>query len=115
MLVSPSLATVMILDDDHSGIFGFPERDVELVESVGQHPLRVVRYSGARGRVIIPYRTVEGTAKPGKQYVHTEGSLTFEDNQTEWVTDYSFESANSLGRIDCAARGESLGLYWENE
>ncbi|XP_011699398.1 PREDICTED: sodium/calcium exchanger 2 isoform X2 [Wasmannia auropunctata] len=85
MLVSPSLATVMILDDDHSGIFGFPERDVELVESVGQHPLRVVRYSGARGRVIIPYRTVEGTAKPGKQYVHTEGNLTFEDNQTEKV------------------------------
>ncbi|XP_011066111.1 PREDICTED: sodium/calcium exchanger 2 isoform X5 [Acromyrmex echinatior] len=85
MLVSPSLATVMILDDDHSGIFGFPERDVELVESVGQHPLRVVRYSGARGRVIIPYRTMEGTAKPGKQYVHTEGSLTFEDNQTEKV------------------------------
>ncbi|KYM82810.1 Sodium/calcium exchanger 1 [Atta colombica] len=85
MLVSPSLATVMILDDDHSGIFGFPERDVELVESVGQHPLRVVRYSGARGRVIIPYRTMEGTAKPSKQYVHTEGSLTFEDNQTEKV------------------------------
>ncbi|KAL6424459.1 hypothetical protein ACFW04_009901 [Cataglyphis niger] len=49
MLVSPSLATVMILDDDHSGIFGFPERDVELVESVGQYPLRVVRYSGAPG------------------------------------------------------------------
>ncbi|XP_015171863.1 PREDICTED: sodium/calcium exchanger 1 isoform X2 [Polistes dominula] len=83
MLVSPSLATVMILDDDHSGIFGFPERDIELVESVGQYPLRVVRYSGARGRVIVPYRTIEGTAKPGKQYVHTEGSLTFEDNQTE--------------------------------
>ncbi|CAL7951110.1 unnamed protein product [Xylocopa violacea] len=83
MLVSPSLATVMILDDDHSGVFGFPERDIELVESVGQYPLRVVRYSGARGRVIVPYRTVEGTAKPGKQYMHTEGSLTFEDNQTE--------------------------------
>ncbi|XP_034941333.1 sodium/calcium exchanger 1 [Chelonus insularis] len=83
MLVSPSLATVMILDDDHSGIFGFPERDVELVESVGQYPLRVVRYSGARGRVILPYKTVEGTAKPSKQYMHTEGSLTFEDNQTE--------------------------------
>ncbi|XP_033216462.1 sodium/calcium exchanger 3 isoform X2 [Belonocnema kinseyi] len=83
MLVSPSLATVMILDDDHSGIFGFPVRDVELVESVGQYPLRVVRYSGARGRVIVPYRTVEGTAKPGKQYEHIEGSVTFEDNQTE--------------------------------
>ncbi|XP_076165726.1 sodium/calcium exchanger 3 [Ptiloglossa arizonensis] len=83
MLVSPSLATVMILDDDHSGVFGFPERDVDLVESVGQHLLRVVRYSGARGRVVVPYRTIEGTAKPGKQYLHTEGTLTFEDNQTE--------------------------------
>ncbi|XP_026670890.1 sodium/calcium exchanger 3 isoform X3 [Ceratina calcarata] len=89
MLVSPSLATVMILDDDHSGVFGFPERDVELVESVGQYPLRVVRYSGARGRVIVPYRTIEGTAKPGKQYLHTEGTLTFEDNQTEKVIQLS--------------------------
>ncbi|XP_048507832.1 sodium/calcium exchanger 2 isoform X2 [Athalia rosae] len=83
MLVSPSLATVMILDDDHSGIFGFPERDVELVESVGQYSLRVVRYSGARGRVVVPYHTEEGTAKPGKQYLNVEGTLTFEDNQTE--------------------------------
>ncbi|KAJ8673167.1 hypothetical protein QAD02_004429, partial [Eretmocerus hayati] len=82
MLASPSLATVMILDDDHSGIFGFPERDYEIIESIGQFPLRVIRYSGARGRVVIPYRTVEGTAKPGKQYQHNEGSLTFEDNQT---------------------------------
>lgn len=101
MLVSPSLATVMILDDDHSGIFGFPERDVELVESVGQHPLRVVRYSGARGRVIIPYRTMEGTAKPGKQYMHTEGSLIFEDNQTEWVTYLPlFKLGNQLNKIN---------------
>lgn len=75
----------MILDDDHSGIFGFQERDYEIIESVGQFQLRVIRYSGARGRVIITYRTVEGTAKPGKQYQHAEGSLTFEDNQTEWV------------------------------
>ncbi|XP_046747323.1 sodium/calcium exchanger 3 [Diprion similis] len=82
-LSSPSLATVMILDDDHSGIFGFPERDVEVVESVGQYSLRVVRYSGARGRVIIPYHTEEGTAKPGKQYVDLSGTVTFEDNQTE--------------------------------
>lgn len=99
MLASPSLATVMILDDDHSGIFGFPERDVELVESVGQHPLRVVRYSGARGRVVISYRTVEGTAKPGKQYVHTEGTLTFEDNQTEWVVSCLFSASSSFGYI----------------
>ncbi|KAH0566675.1 hypothetical protein KQX54_003157 [Cotesia glomerata] len=85
-LASPSLATVMILDDDHSGIFGFPEGGViELVESVGQYPLKVVRYSGARGRVAVPYKTTEGTAKPGKQYVHCEGSVIFEDNQTDYL------------------------------
>ncbi|XP_071869318.1 sodium/calcium exchanger 3 [Bombus fervidus] len=95
MLVSPSLATVMILDDDHSGVFGFPERDIELVESVGQFPLRVVRYSGARGRVTIPYRTIEGTAKPTKQYMHTEGSLTFEDNQTEKLIQLSIIEEDS--------------------
>ncbi|XP_053984522.1 sodium/calcium exchanger 3 isoform X3 [Hylaeus volcanicus] len=95
MLVSPSLATVMILDDDHSGVFGFPERDIDLVESVGQYPLRVVRYSGARGRVVVPYRTIEGTAKPGKQYLHTEGSLTFEDNQTEKVITLSIIEEDS--------------------
>ncbi|XP_050589465.1 sodium/calcium exchanger 3 isoform X2 [Bombus affinis] len=95
MLVSPSLATVMILDDDHSGVFGFPERDVELVESVGQFALRVVRYSGARGRVTIPYRTIEGTAKPTKQYMHTEGSLTFEDNQTEKLIQLSIIEEDS--------------------
>nr|XP_012150085.1 PREDICTED: sodium/calcium exchanger 3 isoform X2 [Megachile rotundata] len=95
MLVSPSLATVMILDDDHSGVFGFPERDIELVESVGQYPLRVVRYSGARGRVVVPYRTIEGTAKPGKQYLHTEGTLTFEDNQTEKVINLSIIEEDS--------------------
>ncbi|XP_060826473.1 sodium/calcium exchanger 3 [Bombus pascuorum] len=95
MLVSPSLATVMILDDDHSGVFGFPERDIELVESVGQFSLRVVRYSGARGRVTIPYRTIEGTAKPTKQYMHTEGSLTFEDNQTEKLIQLSIIEEDS--------------------
>ncbi|XP_048261839.1 sodium/calcium exchanger 3 isoform X2 [Bombus terrestris] len=95
MLVSPSLATVMILDDDHSGVFGFPERDIELVESVGQFALRVVRYSGARGRVTIPYRTIEGTAKPTKQYMHTEGSLTFEDNQTEKLIQLSIIEEDS--------------------
>ncbi|XP_057339087.1 sodium/calcium exchanger 3 [Microplitis mediator] len=83
MLVSPNVATVMILDDDHSGVFAFPVHNIELVESVGQYTLKIVRYSGARGCVVVPYRTVEGTAKPGKQYVHAEGTVTFENNQTE--------------------------------
>ncbi|GFY38811.1 hypothetical protein TNIN_64681 [Trichonephila inaurata madagascariensis] len=81
-LATPFLATVMILDDDHAGIFLFPEAEVELTESVGEYPLKVNRFSGARGRVIVPFRTVESTAKPGVEYEHTEGELIFENNET---------------------------------
>ncbi|XP_023723619.1 sodium/calcium exchanger 3 isoform X2 [Cryptotermes secundus] len=82
-LVSPSLATVMILDDDHGGVFSFPEKDVELVESVGQCELRVVRCSGARGRVSVSYYTEDGTAKAGKEYEAAHGELIFENNESE--------------------------------
>ncbi|KDR22763.1 Sodium/calcium exchanger 1, partial [Zootermopsis nevadensis] len=82
-LVSPSLATVMILDDDHGGVFAFPEKDVELVESVGQYELRVVRCSGARGRVAVTYFTEDGTAKAGKEYEVARGQIVFENNESE--------------------------------
>ncbi|XP_055940460.1 sodium/calcium exchanger 3-like [Argiope bruennichi] len=80
-LATPSIATVMILDDDHSGVFGFQDVAQEVPESVGEFRLKVVRYSGARGRVIIPFRTLEGSAKHGKDYKHVEGILVFENNE----------------------------------
>lgn len=82
-LVAPFLATVMILDDDHCGIFNLAEHDVELVESVGTYDVKVVRWSGARGRVAVPYSSVEGTAKQGKDYVAVEGEIVFENNEIE--------------------------------
>lgn len=82
-LVAPFLATVMILDDDHCGIFNLAEKDVELVESVGTYDLKVVRWSGARGRVSVPYRTIDGTAKEGKDYEALSGEIIFENNEIE--------------------------------
>ena len=82
-LVAPFVATVMILDDDHGGVFSVAEKDVEIVESVGTYSLRVCRWSGARGRVAVPYTTIEGTAKPGKDYEHCQGEVVFENNETE--------------------------------
>ncbi|KAJ9576818.1 hypothetical protein L9F63_006592 [Diploptera punctata] len=82
-LASPSCATVMILDDDHGGVFGFAEKDIELVESVGQYELKVMRCSGARGRVAVSFTTEDGTAKAGKEYDATEGELIFENNESE--------------------------------
>ncbi|CAH0728601.1 unnamed protein product, partial [Brenthis ino] len=82
-LASPSTATVVILDDDHSGVFSFPQRDFELTESVGTYDLRVVRTAGARGKVRIPYWTEDGTAKSGAQFEEVQDSIVFENNETE--------------------------------
>lgn len=82
-LSTPKVATVMILDDDHGGIFAIAEKDHELVESVGTYELKVQRYSGARGKVILPYWTEDGTAKAGKDYESMRGELVFENNEIE--------------------------------
>ncbi|XP_045593302.1 sodium/calcium exchanger 1 isoform X13 [Procambarus clarkii] len=82
-LAAPYVATIMILDDDHGGIFNVNEKDVEIVETIGTYELRIVRWSGARGRVIVPYKTEDGTAKAGKDYEAAEGELVFENNETE--------------------------------
>nr|XP_053639659.1 sodium/calcium exchanger 1-like isoform X11 [Cherax quadricarinatus] len=82
-LAAPYVATIMILDDDHGGIFNVSEKDVEIVETIGTYELKIVRWSGARGRVTVPYKTEDGTAKAGKDYEATEGELVFENNETE--------------------------------
>lgn len=82
-LSTPKVATVMILDDDHGGIFAIATKDHELVESVGTYELKVQRYSGARGKVIVQYWTEDGTAKAGKDYESMRGELVFENNEIE--------------------------------
>merc|ERR1711923_261964 len=81
-LGTPHMATIMILDDDHGGIFGFSESEAEIVESVGEYELKVIRSSGARGQVGIPYNTEDGTAKKGQHYEAQEGELMFENEET---------------------------------
>merc|ERR1712165_374423 len=76
-LGTPHVATIMILDDDHGGLFQFETHEAEIVESVGVFELKVARMSGARGKVAIPYTCEEGTAKAGKDYEHQEGELVF--------------------------------------
>ncbi|XP_078140176.1 sodium/calcium exchanger 2-like isoform X1 [Centroberyx gerrardi] len=81
-LVEPLVATVTILDDDHAGIFTFGERMVRVSESVGTMEVTVVRNSGARGTVILPYHTEAGTAKGGEDYEDARGELEFTNDQT---------------------------------
>lgn len=82
-LVEPLVATVTILDDDHAGIFTFSERLVRVSESVGTMEVTVVRNSGARGTVIIPYHTEPGSAHGGGvDYEDAQGELEFTNDQT---------------------------------
>jgi solute carrier family 8 (sodium/calcium exchanger) len=82
-LGTPHVATIMILDDDHGGVFQFENHEAEIVESVGVFELLVARMSGARGKVAIPYTTEEGTAKAGKDYEHQEGELIYENEENK--------------------------------
>ncbi|XP_073322503.1 sodium/calcium exchanger 1a isoform X10 [Pagrus major] len=78
----PCTATVTIFDDDHAGIFTFEEPVVTVSESVGVMEVKVIRSSGARGVVVVPYKTTEGTAKGGgEDFEDTHGVLEFENDE----------------------------------
>ncbi|KAL2087310.1 hypothetical protein ACEWY4_018369 [Coilia grayii] len=81
-LCLPSTATVTIFDDDHAGIFTFEEPLVHISESIGMMEVKVIRTSGARGVVVVPYKTIEGTAKGGgEDFEDTHGVLEFQNDE----------------------------------
>ncbi|XP_029450201.1 sodium/calcium exchanger 1 isoform X2 [Rhinatrema bivittatum] len=81
-LGSPCTATVTIFDDDHAGIFTFEESVTHVSESIGAMEVKVLRTSGARGTVIVPYKTVEGTARGGgEDFEDTCGELEFQNDE----------------------------------
>lgn len=83
VLSTPKVATIMIIDDDHGGSFGFEAKEVEIVETVGVYDIKVQRNFGARGKVVLPYWTESGTATSGKEYEPLRGQLEFDDNESE--------------------------------
>ncbi|XP_032388968.1 sodium/calcium exchanger 2a isoform X6 [Etheostoma spectabile] len=81
-LVEPLVATVTILDDDHAGIFSFGQRVLRVSESTGTLTVTVVRNSGSRGTVAVPYHTEDGSAKAGVDYEEARGELEFTNEKT---------------------------------
>ncbi|XP_077438256.1 sodium/calcium exchanger 1b isoform X2 [Vanacampus margaritifer] len=78
----PATATVTIFDDDHAGIFTFEEPVFHVSESVGTMEVKVLRTSGARGVVTLPYKTVEGTARGGgEDFEDAVGVLEFQNDE----------------------------------
>nr|AAB52920.1 Na/Ca exchanger [Doryteuthis opalescens] len=82
-LANPFLATVMILDDDHPGIFQIDEKEMSVTESSGEVEVRIIRTSGARGCVKVPFHSVDGTATYGKDYELVDKDVIFDNDETE--------------------------------
>jgi solute carrier family 8 (sodium/calcium exchanger) len=85
-VVYPDSATIMILDDDHCGVFVFAEAKMEVIENCGTMRVKVVRTSGARGKVKLPFKTIDGTAVGGRDYEVKEDVLVFYNNEIEFVS-----------------------------
>uniref|UniRef100_A0A8C3J784 Solute carrier family 8 member A2 n=1 Tax=Calidris pygmaea TaxID=425635 RepID=A0A8C3J784_9CHAR len=108
-LVAPLVATVTILDDDHAGIFTFQDRLLHVSECQGTVEVTVVRSSGARGTVLLPYRTLEGTARGGG--VHYEdacGELEFPDGDRKLSAEE--EEARRIAEMGKPILGENCKL-----
>lgn len=65
-----------------SGIFTFESASQRVSESVGVMEVKVLRTSGARGLVAVPYRAVDATAKGGEDYELAAGKLEFQNDET---------------------------------
>lgn len=84
-LVEPSTAIVMIIDDDHSGMFVFDTDEAVVVEADHFIEVKILRTSGARGRVRVPYTTQDETAINERDYISSSGDIIFENNENEYV------------------------------
>ncbi len=82
-LVCPSLATVLIMDDDHHGIFTLSKSEIEIKDSVTCCVMQIIRCGGTRSSVELSYRTEDGTASAGRDYQTCSGKVVFEDGQVE--------------------------------
>lgn len=68
---------VTIVDDDEPGVVAFGRRLFAVPENTGTLFVPVFREQGADGEVIVKWKTVDGTAKSGRDYFGGEGELVF--------------------------------------
>ncbi|CEF61835.1 Sodium/calcium exchanger 2 [Strongyloides ratti] len=78
-----SVATILIIDDDHSGHFMFKSEVQKVPENVGIYALEVQRSRGARGKVRVPFTVKNGMALEGRDFIIKTNELIFDDGQTK--------------------------------
>uniref|UniRef100_A0A0N4ZP61 Sodium/calcium exchanger 1 n=1 Tax=Parastrongyloides trichosuri TaxID=131310 RepID=A0A0N4ZP61_PARTI len=78
-----SVATVLIIDDDHAGHFMFKSEVQKIPENIGIYSLEVQRSRGARGKVRVPFTVKDGMAIEGRDFVIKTKELIFDDSETK--------------------------------
>jgi solute carrier family 8 (sodium/calcium exchanger) len=108
---------VTIIDNDHGGVFAFEREMYDVTDYTGHASVTVIRGRGARGKVLLPYKTLEGTASAVTDYKHTQGMLAFENEQSEYVPNVCFVNTPALRAhirvaISCEAVSEKQRTFY---
>jgi len=81
--------TVVILDDDKPGIFGFSIKTMKISGTSGTIKIKIIRQDGSDGVVPIQFKTSNPDfsqyAIAGEDYIAKEGEIIFEHNETEKI------------------------------
>jgi len=72
-----AICSVKILDVSHPGKVGFKHGHKNVQESAENVKLKVVRREGSQGNFFVSYKTQDGTAIAGIDYVEKSGTLKF--------------------------------------
>lgn len=96
------VVAVTILNDDLPGTFSFESATAQCEEKDRKVEVTIKRIDGCDSDVKVFYKTVEGSAKAGDDYVHVEDTLVFKHGETsktvtvEIVEDDTYEKAETF-------------------
>jgi len=94
-----SIAIVTIIDDDDPGILGFTDTQATASELSDSVVIEVNRRRGCDGRVGLDYVTLDGSAKAGRDFELTQGTLEFDHGETSKVIEIPFVKTGSVMEV----------------
>lgn len=76
-------AKIAIVDDDEPGVLVFAEEQMNVTEGIDNRVITVTvnRKEGSSGQISCRYKTEDGTALAGRDYLASSGTLTFQPGQ----------------------------------
>jgi len=77
--IEAPITVVTIINDDEAGTLGFAAEEVMPCRDSSSVTLSVLRTKGNCGDITCQFETIDGTAKKGRDYLHSAGMLSFAD------------------------------------